>query len=136
MFLLDLCDGMRGVPSSMYYRFPACRVCVLTGFAVVQVLSVQSPHSLHQLPLLTATGKVDKIPGQDFLQLSHSELLHVVHARQVRERRSPRPPHHLTNQKELHLTPSTTVVYFLFSFPHLWGLFCGLDGVGRVDDLL
>lgn len=48
---------------------------------------VQAPHSLHQLPLLTAAFVVHKVPGQDFLQLPDTERLDVIQAGQVRQRR-------------------------------------------------
>ena len=48
-------------------------------------LVVEAGDALHQLPLLTAAHKVDKVVRQDFLELTDAETLDVFHAAQVRE---------------------------------------------------
>lgn len=52
----------------------------------VLLVLVQTPHSLHQLPLLTAAFVVHEVPGQDFLQLPDTERLDVIQAGQVGQR--------------------------------------------------
>lgn len=47
------------------------------------LLLVQSSHSFHQLPFLTAASEVHKISCKDFLQLSDAEKLNVTQAAQV-----------------------------------------------------
>ena len=59
---------------------------VLTGFPVLQVLSVQPVHSLQQLPLLTAARVVDEVAGQDLLQLAHRQHLDGLLRVQVGQR--------------------------------------------------
>lgn len=53
----------------------------------VLLVMIQSGHSLHQLPLLTATFIVHKVPGEDFFQLSDTQCLNVIDTAQVRQRR-------------------------------------------------
>ena len=60
---------------------------VLTGFPVLQVLSVQSVDALQQLPLLTAARVVDKVAGQDLLQLAYRQHLDGLLRVQVGQRR-------------------------------------------------
>lgn len=55
--------------------------------AVGVAVPVEAGDSLHQLPLLAAAFEVDKVPGQNFLQLPHAQRVHVVLAGQVRQRR-------------------------------------------------
>lgn len=64
---------------------------VFTGLPVQLRLSVQSVHSLQQLPLLAAAGVIDKIPSQDFLQLADGEVFNRVFVVQIRERGSDPP---------------------------------------------
>lgn len=49
----------------------------------VLLVLVQPAHSLHQLPLLAAAFVVDKVPGEDFLQLSDAEQLDVIETAEV-----------------------------------------------------
>lgn len=46
----------------------------LTGLPVLFILPVEPVHSLQQLPLLAAARVVDKVPGQDLLQLTDGQV--------------------------------------------------------------
>jgi len=61
------------------------RTAAPTWFPVLLRLSVEPADSLHQLPLLTAARVVDKVPGQDLLQLPDRQALDVPRAWEVRQ---------------------------------------------------
>lgn len=63
----------------------------LTGFPVLLVLSVESVHSLQQLPLLAAAGVIDKVPGENLFQLADGEVLYRGFVVQIGQWR-PDPP--------------------------------------------
>ena len=64
---------------------------VPTGFPVLLVLSVESMHSLQQLPLLAAARVIDKVLGENLFQLSDGEVLYRLFIVQIRQR-GPDPP--------------------------------------------
>lgn len=63
----------------------------LTGFPVLLIFSVESVHSLQELPLLAAARVIDKVPGKNLFQLSDREVLYRLFIVQIRQR-GPDPP--------------------------------------------
>lgn len=63
----------------------------LTGFPVLLIFSVESMHSLQELPLLAATRVIDKVPGKNLFQLADREVLYRLFIVQIRQR-GPDPP--------------------------------------------
>lgn len=83
----------------------AWRASALTGFPVLLVFSVEAMHSFQQLPLFTAAGVVDEVPGEDLLQLAHREVLYGLLVVQVGQR-GPDPP--LRRRADLHAARGST----------------------------
>lgn len=63
----------------------------LTGFPVLLIFSVESMHSLQQLPLLAAARVIDKVPGENLFQLADGEVFYRLFIVQIRQR-GPDPP--------------------------------------------
>ena len=61
---------------------------VLTGFPVLLIFSVESMHSLQQLPLLAAAGVIDKVPSENLFQLTDREVLYRLFIVEIRQRGS------------------------------------------------
>lgn len=61
---------------------------MLTLVLEVLLVVVEAGDPLHQLPLLAAAFVVDKVAGQDLLELAHAQALDILHAVQVRQRGS------------------------------------------------
>lgn len=80
----------------------------LTGLPVLLVLPVQSVHSFQQLPLFTAAGIVDKVPGEDLLELADREVLYRLLVVQIRERCSDPPLGRRTDLQPKEYTESDT----------------------------
>lgn len=57
-----------------------------TGLPVELVFSVEAMHALQQLPLFAAARVVDKVPGEDFLQLANRQPLNGVLVVQIGQR--------------------------------------------------
>lgn len=76
----------------------------LTGFPVLLILSVESVHSLQQLPLLTAARVIDEVPGEDLFQLADGEVFYRLLIVQIRQR-GPDPP--LCRRTDLQSTEDT-----------------------------
>lgn len=55
------------------------------------ILSVESVHSLQQLPLLAAARVIDKVPGENLFQLADREVFYRLLIVQIRQR-GPDPP--------------------------------------------
>lgn len=62
-----------------------------TGFPVLLIFSVESMHSLQQLPLLAAARVIDKVPGENLFQLADREVLYRLFVVEIRQR-GPDPP--------------------------------------------
>lgn len=77
----------------------------LTGLPVLLVLPVKSVHSFQQLPLLTAAGVVDEVPGEDLLELADREVLYRLLVVQIWQRGSDPP---LCRRTDLQTPPQGT----------------------------
>lgn len=63
----------------------------LTGFPVLLIFSVESMHSLQELPLLAAARVIDKVPGKNLFQLADREVFYRLFIVQIRQRGSNSP---------------------------------------------
>jgi len=77
---------------------------IRTGFPVLLIFSIQSMHPLQQLPLLTAAGVIDKVPGENLFQLADGEVFYRLFVVQIRQR-GPDPP--LCRRTDLQSTQET-----------------------------
>lgn len=75
---------------------------VLTWLPVLLVFSVESMHSLQQLPLLAAARVIDKVPGENLFQLADGQVFYRLLVVEIRQRGSDPPLCRWTDLQSTH----------------------------------